>query len=178
MKKKYIFFVVLTFVLLITVFIYPTEKKILYGDLYNIKQSKYNKDISFEIIPSEYDKDNFEYKNQKSIFKYKENEIIIDKIETKDKYIDIFLNIKTKWKISGGTSLNIDHINKDNGIKTSFAEIDYKIIDDKNNHIDTELGLDSSGRILLRIDNKEEFYDSKKVTINLNGFLKTDYELR
>ena len=33
--------------ILTIVFTYPTQNKILYGDLYNIKQSYYNKDISF-----------------------------------------------------------------------------------------------------------------------------------
>ena len=144
--------------ILTIVFTYPTQNKILYGDLYNIKQSYYNKDISFEIDPLEYDKNNFEYKKQKSIFKYKENEIIIDKIVTQDEYIDIFLKIKTKWSLFEGTGLSIEHINKDNGIESSIATINYKILGYKNDYIDSELGLQPPNIILLRIDDKEEFY--------------------
>lgn len=164
--------------ILTIVFTYPTQNKILYGDLYNIKQSYYNKDISVEIDPLEYDKNNFEYKKQKSIFKYKENEIIIDKIVTQDEYIDIFLKIKTKWSLFEGTGLSIEHINKDNGIESSIATINYKILGYKNDYIDSELGLQPPNIILLRIDDKEEFYKSKKIVINLNGFLKTDYKLK
>ena len=39
--------------ILTIVFTYPTQNKILYGDLYNIKQSYYNKDISFENLTDE-----------------------------------------------------------------------------------------------------------------------------
>ena len=118
-----------------------------------------------------------EYEKEENIYKYKDSQILIDKIIANDEYVDVFIKISTNWNMFKGTSLNVKSVNRNNGIETSFAKIKYKVLDESKNSIDIESGLQSSGVILLRF-NKNNFYNNKKLLVNLNGFLKTDYKLK
>lgn len=175
--KKSIYFMILCLAILIIISIYPTENKILYGRFYNIEQSLLKENISFEIMPQEYTKKDYEYEKEESIYKYKDSKILVDKIITNDEYVDVFIKINTNWNMFKGTSLNVRGVNRNNGIETNFAKIKYEVLDENNNSIEVESGLQSPGVILLRFNNKD-FYNYKKLLVDLNGFLKTDYKLK
>ena len=175
--KKSIYFAILCLAIFIIISIHPTENKILYGRFYNIEQSLLKENISFEIMPQEYTKKDYEYKKEKNIYKYKDSQILVDEVIANDEYVDVFIKINTNWNMFKGTSLSVKSVNRNNGIETSFAKIKYKVLDENNNSIDVESGLQSSGVILLRF-NKKDFYNYKKLLVNLNGFLKTDYKLK
>lgn len=175
--KKSICFILLCLAIIIIISIHTTENKILYGRFYNIEQSLLKENISFEIVPQEYTKKDYEYEKEENIYKYKDSQILIDKIIANDEYVNVFIKISTNWNMFKGTSLNVKSVNRNNGIETSFAKIKYKVLDESKNSIDIESGLQSSGVILLRF-NKNNFYNNKKLLVNLNGFLKTDYKLK
>lgn len=159
-------------ILLITllVMIYPTQRKILYGNFYHTSDEQIDESLFLKMILLKNNEHNF------NEIIYEDSKISVSQIITYDQenYMDIVVKINTNWNILKGNFVGVDETSEDNHI----AKIRYDIVDDKLNSIYTGIATYQNEKIYLRIENIEKMYDLHNIAIKFDDLIETEYELK